>query len=299
VEKSDQGGETARILLRQAVRERDDRSAVQAASILADLRDDRAFPVVADRLARDIQTPVRPALIAALVNLSDAADAKQAAKIWAKFRNEPLPAARGVADLLGRIVEKQCGGDPARLDGLAQAPGLAAQLQDYVARASFCTNDAELAAWGVKQCYRYGLVVPGIRGAYYEGANFETRVFERIDGKIDFPNGQFDYPDKRESMLSIRWTGRLVAPQAGTYKFRIPCDDGHRLSIDGKRVSDLWDSVCEGRAEVTLQAGAHDFLLEYKACPAPNYIQVFWTGPDGVERLLSKENLRCVPLSKK
>jgi hypothetical protein len=197
------------------------------------------------------------------------------------------------------VVDRQCAGDPARLDEVAHAPGLTAELRAYVEDATFCTNNAGLAAWGVAHCYQYGFTVPGIRGAYYEGANFEKAVFERIDEKLDFGGGQFGYADKRDSDLSVRWTAKLTVARSGRYTFRIPCDDGYRLTLDGTLVSDVWDAVRETRTDVDLSAGAHDFQLEYKACPPPNHLRVFWTGPDGVEKILSKENLRAVPLAKR
>ena len=293
----EQGAETGRILLRRAVREGEDAAAARAAELLAGLHEPSAFPDLAVRLTRDVRSPARAPLSASLLTLSDAATPEAAAGLWDAVRTWPPAAQLVAADLLDRVVERCCTGDTTRLDAVARKPGLTAALRAYVGVAMACTNDAAVAAWGVARCTRYGLAVPGLRGAYFAGTEFGTQLLARVDAAIDFPNAQFGLPDKRDADLSVRWTGWLLVTRVGAYTFRIPCDDGHRLWIDDRLVSDLWDSVKEGNATLDLTPGLHPFRLDYKACPAPNHIRVLWKGPDGTERVLGAENLRAAPLT--
>jgi hypothetical protein len=145
--------------------------------------------------------------VAALGRLAELTDPGEMAALWERVKTEPRFGQRDVAELLCLAIEGRCGGQAARLDGEARTPGLATQLRDYVRAASFATNSVEAAAWGLSRSALLQLPLPGLRGAYFTGENFDTPAFERLDERIDFPAGQFGYPDRREGSLSIRWEG--------------------------------------------------------------------------------------------
>ena len=74
---------------------------------------------------------------------------------------------------------------------------------------------------------------------------------------------------------STRWTGYIVPETAGTYDFFIQQGgwgaSGARLYVDGKLLSDTWDSqkFVVDQASVTLDASPHKVVLEYKSGGGP------------------------------
>ena len=75
-------------------------------------------------------------------------------------------------------------------------------------------------------------------------------------------------PDKAigNDNFSIRWTGKLLAPKSGTYKIGTVSDDGSRLWINGKKITDGWsDHAMEPFfTEIDLVEGEkYDVKIEY------------------------------------
>ncbi|WP_433619221.1 PA14 domain-containing protein [Dactylosporangium sp. CA-139114] len=64
--------------------------------------------------------------------------------------------------------------------------------------------------------------------------------------------------------FAARWK-RTVLLEPGVYTFTATADDGVRLSVDGVRVIDQWTDhpPTEFRAQVTLDGGPHDVVLDY------------------------------------
>ena len=73
----------------------------------------------------------------------------------------------------------------------------------------------------------------GLRGAYYARADWKGRPFmTRVDPFIDFSDA--DDPIYERTRFTVEWTGTLVAPRAGLYRFALESDDGSTLEIDGQ-----------------------------------------------------------------
>ncbi len=63
---------------------------------------------------------------------------------------------------------------------------------------------------------------------------------------------------------SLRWSGQFYAIAAGTYRVRVESDDGHRLYVNGERVSDEFYSGPQDRSvDVELVAGWNDLVLDH------------------------------------
>ena len=86
-----------------------------------------------------------------------------------------------------------------------------------------------------------GLAVaqPGLKGEYYTGTDFGRKVMTRIDPQIRFDWSARDpAPGIPHSYYSIRWTGKLLAPATGQYRFYAKVDDGIRIWVGNQKVMD-------------------------------------------------------------
>lgn len=97
--------------------------------------------------------------------------------------------------------------------------------------------------------------------------------------------------DDYKNQFGLVYTGKLKAPKEAEYTFYIACDDGARVSIDGKKVVEFDGihpaaEIKEGK--VKLKAGEHDFRLEYFQAAGQAELYVAWSGADFSLTPLSK-----------
>lgn len=114
----------------------------------------------------------------------------------------------------------------------------------------------------------------GVRGEYYEDASpgdFTTSKGISFDNRVDFDWGT-GAPSRPSGVpvdyFSVRWSGNLIIPTAGTYTLCVRYNDAARLILDGSSVLlDDWnvdDTVKEWvNSNVYLTEGFHLFILEY------------------------------------
>jgi outer membrane protein OmpA-like peptidoglycan-associated protein len=125
----------------------------------------------------------------------------------------------------------------------------------------------------------------GLKGEYYSGKDFNSKVLNRMDAQIDFdwPMGTAPAKDINPGLYSIRWTGRLQAPVSGTYTFSAKVDDGIRLWIGNVKILDAWgmhDSE-NFSGKVSLDAGKkYDIKIEYFNGLREGEIHLLWETPD-------------------
>jgi outer membrane protein OmpA-like peptidoglycan-associated protein len=124
----------------------------------------------------------------------------------------------------------------------------------------------------------------GLKGEYYNGTNFERKVYTRIDPQINF-NWSIRSPAKGipHSFYSIRWTGKLKAPVTGIYRFFADVDDGIRVWIDNKLVIESWQLNDSQHyvGNITLQAGRYYTLrVDYFNDIEGGEVKLYWQRPD-------------------
>lgn len=81
----------------------------------------------------------------------------------------------------------------------------------------------------------------GLRGEYFNTADFGTAVFSRIDSRINFAWGHGS-PDPRidADTFSVRWRGFVKPRFDGKYTFSVYVDNGVRLWIGTTLIIDTW-----------------------------------------------------------
>jgi hypothetical protein len=141
------------------------------------------------------------------------------------------------------------------------------------------------------------IVGRGLRGAYYRSEmditsmpEFSTLApsFERLDPILHFGEAfSFELPFSPER-FAVEWRGRIDAPRAGLYRFKLLSDDGSRLLIEGRQVIDN-DGVHGFTAldgEIELSAGRHPLTLQYFQNRGHAAFDIWWSPPESaLERI--------------
>ena len=123
----------------------------------------------------------------------------------------------------------------------------------------------------------------GLIGEYYNGENFEEKVFTRTDARIHFVwNNVAPAPGMNPQAFSARWKGRIKAPESGNYLFRAHVDDGIRVKVGNQMVINAWgmhDSE-PFSGTVYMEAGRmYDLQVEYFNGLLEGEIQLYWQLP--------------------
>ena len=126
------------------------------------------------------------------------------------------------------------------LDGMKSHPGAGERLSyspgcDRENREFFVIPAEALS------CIHNGFRQQGLAGEYFNNITFEGEpAFTRIDPQLSFRWTLFP-PDPEKltyDFYSVRWTGKLTAPESGTFRIGIDGNDGYRLYIDDKLIID-------------------------------------------------------------
>jgi alpha-D-xyloside xylohydrolase len=144
-----------------------------------------------------------------------------------------------------------------------------------------------------------------LQGDYFADTTLTRRAATRKDAGVDFDWGlEAPLAGVPADQFSVRWTGRLRAPETGEYELATTADDGVRLWLDGKLLIDDWNQHAPEyhSAHVTLQAGRqYDLKLEYYDAILGASVKLSWTLPSekhAAETAPSKPMLRRVYLPK-
>ncbi|MCF8357218.1 MAG: glycoside hydrolase family 3 C-terminal domain-containing protein [Prolixibacteraceae bacterium] len=125
-----------------------------------------------------------------------------------------------------------------------------------------------------------GKTVNGLKGEYFNGINFEgPPVVTKVDDQIrmfwmegsptstQVAQGMLtDEQQVNSDYFSIRWTGKLKAPETGTWEIGFVSDDGVRLYLDGELIAEDWTvhDMMPTISKVDFEAGReYDIKLEY------------------------------------
>src|SRR5438309_1923807 len=91
---------------------------------------------------------------------------------------------------------------------------------------------------------------PGLTGEYFGNATLEGKpIVTRVDSGIDFTwNGVVPAPGVSNGEFSVRWSGELIPPSTGGYRFGLRSEGsyGLRLYLGGKCLIDEWTRSGEG-----------------------------------------------------
>jgi hypothetical protein len=138
----------------------------------------------------------------------------------------------------------------------------------------------------------------GLHAEYYNGMNFDTLKFTRIDPNIDFDWGEGSPGGGiTNDHYSIRWTGRIEPRYSGEYTFYMTSDNGRRLWINNQLVIDKWvnDWDIEYSGTITLTAGQqYDIKVEYFEDYGGANARLRWSSASQPKEIIPKNQLYAV-----
>ena len=123
---------------------------------------------------------------------------------------------------------------------------------------------------------------PGLNVKYYSDDQFKTLCHEAVETNINlfWYTGWPDYLTSPK--FSMRWEGKLVPTETGTYRFHFKSFGPKRVFLDGQLLTNNYVSMEAETVPVELQAGKeYDF-----ACETANSVlgafraQLFWKTPE-------------------
>jgi beta-glucosidase len=125
---------------------------------------------------------------------------------------------------------------------------------------------------------------PGLQAEYFSDQELQGAPdVTRIDQNIDFDWGKANpVPALPTQHISARWTGELIAPQAGDYTLSVRGDDGFRLFVDGRKVIDDWTIHPTESRSYQLPLKAQQVVpikLEYFQAEGGAEIHLLWRRP--------------------
>ncbi|MFN1215702.1 glycoside hydrolase family 3 N-terminal domain-containing protein [Chryseobacterium kwangjuense] len=122
----------------------------------------------------------------------------------------------------------------------------------------------------------------GLKGQYFSNPELKgTAAFERHDEQINFkwtlysPDPEKLQPDH----YSIRWTGKLSAPDTGKYQFGLRGNDGFRLYLDGKLIIDQWEKSGYSTKTAAIdfvKNRKYDIVIEFRESRGEGNIDLIW-----------------------
>lgn len=142
-----------------------------------------------------------------------------------------------------------------------------------------------------------GSYEPGILAEYFDnnGVSFNTgsmpllidRVPDhtRIESNLQYSSSSQAYPglDNRfKNDWGARFSGLISVPETGNWTFYLTTDDGSELWMDGQSLIQNYGS--HGMREISnsrvLDAGIHDFRIEFFQGGGPHGLKFSWEGPN-------------------
>jgi hypothetical protein len=135
----------------------------------------------------------------------------------------------------------------------------------------------------------------GLRGEYYDNADFTNLKVVRVDPQVDFNwGGGSPDPAIIGDTFSVRWTGQVVPRYTETYTFITVADDGTRLWINDVPLIDDWTlhAPTERNGTIALQAGeSYRVRLEYFENGGGAVAQLLWSSPSQAREFIPASQL--------
>ena len=123
---------------------------------------------------------------------------------------------------------------------------------------------------------------PGLDVKYYSDDHFGTLCHEQVETNVDlfWYTGWPDYIT--DPKFSMRWEGRLIPAETGTYRFHFKSFGPKRVFLDGRLLDNSYSAMEAETAPVELQAGkGYNFASETANLVLGAFrAQLYWKTPE-------------------
>ncbi|HEY4154969.1 MAG TPA: glycoside hydrolase family 3 N-terminal domain-containing protein [Puia sp.] len=166
------------------------------------------------------------------------------------------------------------------LDGIKQRSGDSIQVL-YEPGCGLRTKEWEPVPSGYLSSSLGGKPEQGLKGEYFNNITLEgTPVLTRMDKTLNF-SWTLSSPDRNIShdFYSVRWTGKLKAPQSGMVKIGLDGNDGYRLYLDNVLVIDRWRKQTYSTRLVPFhfeKDKSYDIRVEFYEPDGNAHIKLIW-----------------------
>ncbi|GEN75351.1 glycoside hydrolase family 3 N-terminal domain-containing protein [Chryseobacterium hagamense] len=122
----------------------------------------------------------------------------------------------------------------------------------------------------------------GLLGKYFANPDLTGNpAFEKQDGQLNFKWTLYSPdPDKLQpDNYSVRWTGKLQAPESGKYQLGLRGNDGFRLYLNGKLLIDHWEKLSYSTRTADLdfvKGQSYDLAVEFHENRGGANIELIW-----------------------
>ncbi|WP_312400053.1 glycoside hydrolase family 3 N-terminal domain-containing protein [Chryseobacterium sp.] len=161
-------------------------------------------------------------------------------------------------------------------------------IKNFVKNKNIEVNYSKGIDWNLKQF----VTVPteflssenqkGLKGTYFSNSDLEgNSAFEKQDEQLNFkwtlysPNPEKLQPDN----YSVRWIGKLEAPNSGKYQLGLRGNDGFRLYLNGKLLIDNWEKLSYSTKPVEvdfIKGQKQDLAVEFHENRGEANIELIW-----------------------
>lgn len=134
----------------------------------------------------------------------------------------------------------------------------------------------------------------GLRGDYYDNADFSAYVLSRVDPTVNFKWSESPIVGLSADTFSVRWTGKVKPEFSETYTFYTRSNDGVRLWVKGQLLIDNWapHATVEDRATIALTAGQLlDIAMEFYDNTGLAVAKLRWSSPSRDKQVIPKGRL--------
>lgn len=137
----------------------------------------------------------------------------------------------------------------------------------------------------------------GLTGVYHNNKTLSgAPALTRIDSIVNFNwSGGSPAAGINSNGFSARWTGKVIPPVSGAYKFCVRADDGVRLSVNGVTLVDYWRDQsatkrCSSLINLT-QEQPVPVQLDYYENGGQAVAQLLWSYPNQTEVVIPTSQL--------
>jgi Tol biopolymer transport system component len=174
----------------------------------------------------------------------------------------------------------------------------------FIYDAAWSPNGTMLAYGGASSIVNLTSTFPnsgtGLRGQYFDNADFTLRRYFRLNPTINFNWGTaspdpFPIPAIAADTFSVRWVGKVEPLYSEAYTFYVTHNDGVRLWVNGQQLINNWTNqtaAVTSSGSITLAAGVrYDVTLEYYDNTGAAQVNLEWQSARQTRQVIPRTQL--------